>query len=427
LTDRFAQIIRAPRQGPTSARRESKHLQVQTASRPRGTEHAATNPRPARASYVPVASGSSSDPRLPVRKKLFFAIVPLTILVLVGEAASRTWLYWFAGSEEYGKYALAEEFPTAIKYAPHHYLCYRLQPNYRRGATVHNSLGFRGDEIAIPKPAGVFRIAILGGSTTYTEFVPNNAATFPAQLQRILREDYGHDQVEVINAGCPGHNSWESLVNLEFRVLDLEPDLVIPYEGVNDVHARLVLPGAYRGDNSGRRQCWQAPWDVRLLRYSCLARIVGHQLGLWNHPGVDCYVQADTSDPGTHGYSRRIGGEPLEVLNQNPPVYFRRNLRNIIAVARANGANVLLATWAHSNECGDYAATPHYEEGFAENNDVVRQMAREQGAPLFDFATLMPKTRSYWRDGRHVNEAGARLQAAMFAKYLHENHLIGRR
>jgi lysophospholipase L1-like esterase len=60
--------------------------------------------------------------------------------------------------------------------------------------------------------------------------------------------------VQVINAGVGGYNCWEVLINLELRVLDLDPDLIIIYEGRNDVRAGLVEPASYRGDDSGRRK-----------------------------------------------------------------------------------------------------------------------------------------------------------------------------
>jgi lysophospholipase L1-like esterase len=57
-------------------------------------------------------------------------------------------------------------------------------------------------------------------------------------------------------------------------------------------------------------------------------------------------------------------------------------------------------------------------------NDVLKNVAEQKGAHLFDFASLFPTDKKYYHDGRHVNEQGARLMAKLFAKYLIENHLI---
>lgn len=358
----------------------------------------------------------------PSTKRKWFGAIAAAYCLVTTELVARGWLYYLAPPRFYPLVALPEEFPTAAKYAPHHYLAYTLQPGYCRGGTHHNSLGFRGEEIAMPKPTGRFRIAVLGGSTTYGEFIDDDAATFPAQLEQFLREQ-GHN-AEVINAGCPGYNSWESLGNLAFRVLDLEPDLVILYDGVNDVHARLVLPAAYRGDNSGRRRVWSPPIEVRIARYSVCARMVGWLIGLWRLPGVDSYTQADTADPGMHGPSQAIGGEPLGVLAQNSPAFYRRNLFSMIGMARAHGAKVTVATWAHSPLVKDYVATPHYQRGVAELNQVVREVALAQQVPCLDFAARMTADLSYWRDGRHVNAKGARLQAEIFGDFLIREKLV---
>lgn len=354
------------------------------------------------------------------RYKVAVMMASAGIALLAGEAIARVWLYYFASPTVYPHYAVATEFPEAAKYAPHHYFAYRLQPNYRRGGTSHNSLGYRGPEITSPKPKGVYRIAVLGGSTTYGEFIDENERTFPAQLETILRRDPALEFVEVVNAGVPGYNSWESLVDLEFRVLDLEPDLVIVYYGVNDVHCRLVAPRAYRGDNSGRRTLWQEPIEVRLCRHSVLSRILGARLGLWRDPGVDSYVRATTSDPGCEGRSPAIGVDPMAALDRNGTEAFERNLRSTIAVCRAHNARVLLATWACSPVIGDYIATPHYQRGVRELNAVIQKVGRETGAATLDFATQMPVDPTYWRDGRHVNARGAALQAEAFAKFLRD-------
>ncbi|QDU60555.1 hypothetical protein Pan216_13980 [Planctomycetes bacterium Pan216] len=358
------------------------------------------------------------------KRRVVFAFVPLLGMLALGELLARGWLYTVAGPEHYPKFAVPSEFPQAAKYRPHHYLCYVPQPNYHRGMMSHNSLGYRGKEINQPKPPGTLRIVTLGGSTTYGEFIDRDEATYPARVEHYLRERTGRGDIEVINAGCPGYNSWESLGNLQHRVLDLEPDLVIVYHGVNDVHCRLVRPDAYAADNSGRRQHWTPPIETRLCRYSCLARVVGHFVGLWRLPGVDSYVRAPTCDPGLSGPSERIGGDPMRALDRNPPIHFDRNLRSMIGVARAHGIEIVLATWASCPAKGDYIATPHYRRGVVEANEVIRLVAGERNAPLLELASAMPVDPAFWRDGRHVNAAGADRQGQLVADFLVERGLV---
>jgi lysophospholipase L1-like esterase len=118
--------------------------------------------------------------------------------------------------------------------------------------------------------------------------------------------------------------------------------------------------------------------------------------------------------------------DPVYVLGENPPIYLRRNLNNMIAVARENGVDIMLATWAYSPYLNDYASEGYYQAGFQENNEVVRAAANQHGVPLFDFVKVMPQDKQYWADGRHVNEAGALLKASLFAEFIAAQGFIER-
>ena len=118
------------------------------------------------------------------------------------------------------------------------------------------------------------------------------------------------------------------------------------------------------------------------------------------------------------------GADPAKILEQNPPIYFQRNLENMIAIAKEHGIEVLFATWAYSPYLNDYASKDYYQQGFQENNAVVKEVANRHHIPLFDFAEVMPQDAKYWADGRHVNEAGALEKARLFAEYIHTMGLI---
>lgn len=335
------------------------------------------------------------------------------------------WLKYLATPDQYDRYVLFTSLDAKdYAWTPHPYLAYAPTPNYRKGQTFHNSLGFRNDEFPLDKPDGVYRIVALGGSSTYDVSIKDNSEIFTAQLEKLLKEKYSYTKVQVINAGVPGYNSWEMLANLEFRVLDLDPDLVIIYEGTNDVHARLVQPAAYRGDDSGRRQAWKAP-RVSLWEHSALLRILSRALNITRQVSVDDFVSSPTyvSWP----FESRLKEndlDPAEILEENPPIYFRRNLENMIAIATEHDVQILFSTWAYSPNLNDYASQTYYQQGFRENNDVVKEVAASHDIPMFDFAAVMPQEAIYWADGRHVNEAGALVKARLFAAYMHDHGLI---
>lgn len=363
--------------------------------------------------------------RLPTRSEVGLVLLSTLLTFLLLEITARVWLNYLATPEQYDRFVLFTSLdPKEYAWTPHPYLGYAPTPNYRKGETFHNSLGFRNDEFPLDKSENVFRIVALGGSSTYDVSIEDNREIFTAQLEKILDEQYGYTGVQVINAGVPGYNSWEILVNLEFRVLDLDPDLVIIYEGTNDVHARLVVPAAYRGDDSGRRQAWQAP-RVPLWEHSALLRILSRAMNFTRQVSVDDFVSPPTylSWPFEE---RLLEGDydPVEILKENPPIYFRRNLENMIAIAKEHDVKILFSTWASSPNLNDYASKDYYQDAFRENNEVVREVAESHQIPMFDFAAVMPQDAIYWADGRHVNEAGALEKARLFAEFLHEQGLI---
>lgn len=79
------------------------------------------------------------------------------------------------------------------------------------------------------KPPGEFRVFLAGGSTVAIGDPP-----LPVVLEQVLRRN-GYANVRVYNCGVASQNSSQELVRLLFEIVDLEPDLVVDYDGGNDV------------------------------------------------------------------------------------------------------------------------------------------------------------------------------------------------
>lgn len=101
-----------------------------------------------------------------------------------------------------------------------------------------NALGFRESrEISLPKPAGVFRIFLLGGSTVWGGFNDDWIISryLEEELSKSPRLGLGIEGFEVINAGVLGHASVNELILIETKIIDLAPDLVVVFDGFNDL------------------------------------------------------------------------------------------------------------------------------------------------------------------------------------------------
>lgn len=101
-----------------------------------------------------------------------------------------------------------------------------------------NSLGWRSGEITLPKPAGVFRILCIGGSTTVEG--RTNETTYPAMLQTQLRDHFHTQSIEVINCGVHGRGIGSERDGLP-KYLALQPDLIVYYNFINDFRSQVGI------------------------------------------------------------------------------------------------------------------------------------------------------------------------------------------
>lgn len=97
-----------------------------------------------------------------------------------------------------------------------------------------NALGFRGGEVE-PKKKNGFNVMVLGASTVFGDTTKADHQTIPALLERMLRERHPERTVNVYNLGIPGYEFQREVDLAKFLWKRLEPDLVIFYNGGNNL------------------------------------------------------------------------------------------------------------------------------------------------------------------------------------------------
>jgi lysophospholipase L1-like esterase len=111
----------------------------------------------------------------------------------------------------------------------------RLRPGYRflqsaegRARISINSAGCRDVEHAVPKPAGVLRIAVLGDSFAEALQVELEE-TFWSVMGKALNEcrEPGGPRVEVLNFGVSGYGTTQELQTLRHHVWRYQPDVIL--------------------------------------------------------------------------------------------------------------------------------------------------------------------------------------------------------
>jgi lysophospholipase L1-like esterase len=146
-------------------------------------------------------------------------------------------------------------------------LRYVFEPNQKGwidDGFVHiNSRGFRGDEPAIPKPAGRFRVVIIGDSLAMGWGV-DDEETLSAELERRLHQQFPDRDLDVVNISVGGYDTFQEVGLLKRNVDQLEPDLVLVGFYSNDVPDGLEHEDALAG--SGTRVKALNPQAGQILR-----------------------------------------------------------------------------------------------------------------------------------------------------------------
>lgn len=123
-----------------------------------------------------------------------------------------------------------------------------------------NPQGFRNQLIQIPKPTNVYRILMLGDSTTFGLGV-NESETIPAVLDSELKNNSPLQRYEVINAGVPGYGTAQEWLLYKRWVHDLDPDLVIlMFLIANDIEDNMCF------DHSGSGPCFTIDQNELVLK-----------------------------------------------------------------------------------------------------------------------------------------------------------------
>ncbi len=121
------------------------------------------------------------------------------------------------------------------------------EPNQHFSTLNINSYGFRGPEISNEKPDETYRIFVVGGSTTFSIRALSDNHTIPGYLQQKFNEFSIDKKIEVINAGIPAITSTDELHLITSKIIEFEPDLIIIYDGFNDV---VNFPGKTKNKTS---------------------------------------------------------------------------------------------------------------------------------------------------------------------------------
>lgn len=243
-------------------------------------------------------------------------------------------------------------------------LIWRPRPGY----SVFNAQGFRGPELAKPKPADERRLFTVGDSNTLG-WAGERGSHWPASLQGEL--DHVDSGYRVVNAGVWGYTSYQGIHRLR-ETLDYEPDWILISFGSNDAHPVSVTDEAFLAGAG-----WGRTFTGWLEKLAVGRLVLG---GLRLAQGV---AEADT---------HRV---PLED--------YRRNLRTMVSLARGAGAQVALMTRPYM---GPIPAQNRWKNHAHLYSAAAVEIAEELDLPVVDLYAEFKGRDALFADESHFTDEG---------------------
>jgi lysophospholipase L1-like esterase len=259
-----------------------------------------------------------------------------------------------------------------------------------------NSMGFRGPEISRERQPGVARVVFVGDSIVFGHGV-GDSETLTHALGELLPDP---ERFELINAGVPAHRSWDAVIDLQRRVLPLQPDAVFLAVGINDVVH--VVENAWR---AGSRSFTLTPREMeatlalyrrQVTAFVDLCQASGVAVELLVPPTSTFYPFPDYQRLVTeiHGVGEKRGVPVLD-------------LQQLIRQAEVRDGLALVET-------GDQQQLVRYRGGLPQvllSATVRPDRPYRVAAEIYDYLEEQPVAQHNMLDGCHPNARGHRLLA----------------
>lgn len=335
-------------------------------------------------------------------KTVAFSILPILLLVLIGESGLRVYSWYFRTA--YERYNAST---GRLELVPN------LQVTIPDGTRIRiNSKGFVGVEFADVRSPGIYRIFAVGDSCTFAGDWDVSYSTF---LEKMLNAD--GRKYEVINAGIEGYNSEYALGRIRDDILKYDPSLVTIYIGWND----LMKFSPSNMSSSG-----QVTWLGAALNHSYIYKGLSKVMFL--------YIRPRLMPPG-------LSEEESEyhVFDHFVPSTYEENISAMIALLRERNVRVLLLTrptvltrnMSAEDLKTQHVFFPYFPEAYsvprlsslheAYNNSLRRLAARHQ-VPIVDLDEVFNRQdkRTLFWDTMHPSKQGHELIATVLAPRVRE-------
>ena len=286
---------------------------------------------------------------------------------------------------------------------------YRLNP----GQEGINSLSIRHAEITTPKPAGVFRLVVLGDSIPWAKGVSGFVGQIAQQIE-------GTRRIEVINAAVPGYTSFQELGFLKGFVEQVDPDLVVWTYCLNDNHKFL-----HQFDESAK-MLWTDEALKSLEIHSWWDWIVSRSYVLTSiRVGLLAREKEATPAPGTFVWETRpdfnIAWKDYSWR------FYESHLAEMVDLLKRRGTRLAIVVFPYEPQVLYRMSRDRLDEILAPQRHL-EGLCRKYSVPCLDlypaFAKAYDAGQHLYRDGIHPNQEGHTLTADEVLRFLERERLL---
>ena len=355
-----------------------------------------------------------------LKKRMIFSIIAILLSMFIALSLVEAYIrltkeYWTP--EIIGK--------KSIQYSPalfaRHVFPLEEQNIERKGWFI-NSKGYRGKDFSRKKDNEIIRVIVYGGSAVFDSKV-SYEKDWPSRLEVLLKEK-GIKNIEVINAGIPGHATFDSFGRLFSEGHVFQPDYVILYNAWNDIkyfsfEEPLLRKFKPYKKSLDFRITYRGRLDRMLCNFSQLYVRLRHRYYQWK------------LNVGREGAVEKIKND--REVNQLGLKQYRLNIEMFVDLARNIDAVPILAKQARlvSQDNTDeeksrifyrYQHMQHQTlvDAFKKTDDIIENVAESKKVPMVDPSKQMTGEGEYFCDHIHLSDKGSQKLASIMADFLYQ-------
>lgn|GEM_PF-2902337 len=270
-----------------------------------------------------------------------------------------------------------------------------------------NQLGYRGPIFQKMKAPGTLRIICMGDSGTMGWGV-QDGETYCADLQNIL-ERKCRQNVETINAGVFGFDSFQGVHQMKEKITALHPDVITLCYNWND-HADAIRVAKISGKYAWEKGVPARDKDLyHPQRYTEFIYVFSN-LRIFQFLQYVGLRSAELS-----GVPEDQKRQSNAVLLRVPPDDYKENLEQLIDLARGAGITPILLTQALNPRKVEKPEMQIHARMQQQYNEMIREVAAGKNVLCVDPTSILETDPKYFSSNTHPTKAGHNRIAMLLA------------